>query len=660
IYFIVLSSLSFMVSATSEFEGVELLADVNNDGITDWVVYGSEYDSLKFDIFSGVDGTFITQYYFPENFTERTYHWVKDRTGDGVRDVGLFGFNVDNEKYQFVLLNSAIGNIVNTWTWNPSLYSPEFIEIEDLTLDGIGEFAIVGSHKANGTTQLQVKDGKYKNKVNTFKWSDNWTNPSVITMTDFTGDTIPEVALFGLHKRRNNGQLFIYDGNNPSGKLTTYNWVKNWENIELLQLQDIDGDGTKDWGQFGQRIDDGRYQLVIKKGSTKVGTIRTLTWNSTILKAKPFIVNDMTNDGINDIAIVGYDIGSARYKALINDGRLPNRRVKNITWPTTWGLGSQVINIHDIDNDGVDEIALLGIDTISEEIKLSIKSVVTGKQLQLYTWDHQWYNVHLDIYDANGDGVLDFALTGEQYISKNSRVSVIDGYTHNVLFDRILEPERVTLESFLLAKNSNDFRFYTSFNDEVRSQEPEGHLLFDGEFLTKQNMVFPYSVENSILKIHHENGEIEDKNFLYVSNQFGISVSDDELGLYTKKLLNGNITKMWTEEDILNKSFHFIEDNAEEGSINIDPNSFSIGFLQNNQALVTDVDTYFVPWSINDEGQIVVSVSEHNGEDDFILSYFASDDVLNIVTEQNRNNKPMIMSEDYQTIFTLMNNWLLD
>ncbi|MDO6617631.1 hypothetical protein [Shewanella sp. 6_MG-2023] len=644
-------------------DGIKLAADVNNDGISDFALYGASVTLFKYDVISGADGVKLTSFSFPDpdSFAHAKFHWVADRDNDGVQDIGLFGLNTTTDKYQFVLKSSKTGGSLGTWTWNNTLFLPEFNEIDDITLDGMPEFGVLGTHVANSTLQLQVRDGKLKSPVATFKWPNIWDDPRVVTMSDVTGDSIPEVAIYGVNKRRGNGQLFVYDGALATNKLDVYNWGKHWGNTSLYQLEDIDGDGTNEWGQFGKRHDDGRYQMLMKRGSSKVGVLRTLTWNTTMNVDKPVLLDDITNDGIQEVALAQFDV-DLRFKILINDGRLPNKRIKNISWPMKWLPFARLVQLHDIDGDGVGEVGLLGPDISTGNIVLSIKSLVTGKELTQYTWDKQWTNgfTQLEIFDANNDGVLDYALTGYQDLSFFERISVISGTSDRaVIFDKIVGQERATLSSFLTATYDTDFRYITSFNDALRANDNVEPLLFDGDLLHYgAEEVLPYTVNNSLLTLHHDDGD-EEINFTYVSDEFGVSLSPDaELSLFTQSSFNLTSDDKFDESMISGKIFSYLMDDSGANSTFSEPLGFYITFYATGLAFV-GAESIVVPWSIDSQGRLVIALSEHNGDDDLVFSRYVDDGNLFVIKDESRNDKPLLMSEDLTLMTTLHNNWLI-
>ncbi|KKN82684.1 hypothetical protein LCGC14_0306420 [marine sediment metagenome] len=642
--------------------GARLIHDINFDGVADFASYNADGYYPKYEVFSGADGTLIKEFTVPDNLSWTKVHWLDDRNNDGVQDVGFFGQNIISKKYLFILKNGYSGETIKTWSWNDTLANVEFVELSDMTGDNISEFAIFGVHNKNATLQLQIRDGKFRNLVNIFKWPNNWDDPKVVSLSDITGDNISEIAVYGKHKRRGNGQLFVFDGVNPTNKLDVYNWVKNWDVTSLYVLDDLNKDGTLDLGQFGRRYDDNRYQMVIKHGSTKVGTVRTLTWNTNIKVNTPLILDDFTGDDVREIAIAGMDYSDARYKALINDGRLPNSRLKNISWPQgKWHLGSVVIELHDFDGDGVKEIGLVGAASPSKRITLSVKSIVTGKQLALYEWDHQWNAYHIESVDSNADGVLDVALIGRKQHTLSSRVSVIDGTnSRNVFYDKILDDALISLTSFISAKSGDDYRYTSYFNDALRADRGEDQLLFDGTNINNGSNLIPYEIENSLLSVFTGN-TLNIHDFLYVADGFAVATDEQgQLSVYSSiESTSKNIINVWNTLELIDKTFHFLSYGTMGSSSSHKAIVNSVGFVDDDIAFVNfDGQFYSVPWNINEQGQLVIELSQSSDLDDLIYNCLATNGKVSYLTDTNRNNKPSIMSDNFTNMSTLFSLWL--
>ncbi|WP_153914070.1 thrombospondin type 3 repeat-containing protein [Shewanella sp. TC10] len=399
------------------------IADINNDGYIDVLGYYQTDDSLYIETFSGSDYTPINNFEMLFDFESVTLHLLADNNGNGSNELGIFGYETSTNKYKLHVYDTSSGNRLSIFTWPAVLGDVTFQSLDDLTGDSVEEYAISGVHLSNGTKQLVVKDGATRASYQTFKWPNLWTDTQFVTMSDITFDGVPEVALYGRHTRLDKGQLFIYDGADSSSKVDVYNWNKLWSNIQLIKMDDVDGDGTIDWGQFGQRKDDGRYQWLIKKGHDKRGVIRTFSWPNDLTDVKPLLVADRTGDNLRDVAVFGENPDNGKVFLRINDGKLANTRIANFSWPANWN-NVQVVELGDLNADNFNEFALIGFNNANGNVQLVVKNGLDTTELGRYTLAGHWRDISVTSYEDLGSQVV--AIKGVDEDSLSSVVTLLD------------------------------------------------------------------------------------------------------------------------------------------------------------------------------------------------------------------------------------------
>ncbi len=408
---------------------VEFKSDVNGDGIGDWLQYSLLSDIASFKLIDGQHFTDLATFEIDLASTSTTLTLLADRNNDGVKEIGLFGFNKEAGRYQLYVYSGDTGQGLGVWNWPNTLEQVEFKAIADLTGDGVEEYAITGIHTLNGGRQLVVKDGVTKKPYQTFKWVDLWLQPEIVVMSDITGDNVPEVALYGRHKRMDKGQLFMLDGMSAE-KRDVYNWNKLWTELSLHEMDDLDGDGTIDWGQFGTRKDDGRYQWVVKKGHDKRGVIRTFSWPNDLTEVKPLLIADRTGDGVREVSVYGKS-DDGRVYLRVNDGRLANTRIANFSWPAMW-QDEEVMELGDLNNDGYTEVGLLGVNKNSGVYQLIIKDGFSTVEYGRLTLDGEWAKLTIHSYDVNSDGFADIVVNGIELKGLSRVINIFSGNTLNI------------------------------------------------------------------------------------------------------------------------------------------------------------------------------------------------------------------------------------
>jgi hypothetical protein len=399
-------------------------SDVTGDDQEDWLAYNLDGVELTLKLLNSVDGVEVssTSVSLEEKSPELVL--LSDRNNDGLQELGLFYFNTTTQGYQLAVINPSNGKSLGRWNWPNTLNNVAFKEFSDLNGDGLNEYAISGVHKINGALQLFVKDGQSRSTFNLYKWPNLWKDIEFVTMDDVTGDNVPEVALYGRHNRLDKGQLFIHDGANAT-KADVYNWNKNWTNIQLFEMDDIDGEGTRDWGQFGQRKDDGRYQWIVKKGHNKKGVIRTFSWPADLTNVQPILAPDINGDGVREVAIAG--LNSKKQLLLrINDGRANNKRLKNLSWPPL--SNPTLTQLGDLDGDGVNDFGLYGFSS-NGTLEIVVKSTLDRTTIGKASIPGQWEAISFHSQNVTGSDADDILLKAIDQNNSSLTVTIIDGET---------------------------------------------------------------------------------------------------------------------------------------------------------------------------------------------------------------------------------------
>tara|TARA_Y100000310_G_scaffold345801_1_gene470136 strand:- start:9656 stop:13375 length:3720 start_codon:yes stop_codon:yes gene_type:complete len=418
-------------SDASQAPGILILFDdINNNQLPDWLRVKTTSNLTEVSLVHSHTLADVASFSLPHTLSSPTFHLLEDRNDDDIREFATFGFNTFVERYQLNVYDGVNGKSLGVWNWANTHDNVKFKPTPDFNNDGYQEYAIVGIHKVNKTRQLVVKDGATKRQYQVFKWVDNWESPRIVFMDDVTGDSVSEVALYGHHKRLNKGQLFALDGQ-TGAKLNVYNWNKLWSKNTLHKMSDIDGDGTADWGQFGERLDDGRYQWVVKKGSDSKGVIRTFSWPADLTNTNPLLLKDRTGDGVKEVAIYGVnDKGNVILR--INDGKLSNTRIANFSWPNLWQHQS-VIELGDLNKDGFNEVALLGTNKRSNATQLIIKNGNDASEYGRLSFSTTSHKVEIKSFDVNEDGYADIAIHGIEIAPLSSTISFFSGQDLSLL-----------------------------------------------------------------------------------------------------------------------------------------------------------------------------------------------------------------------------------
>ena len=406
-------------SASELSSGIPLLwQDVNGDGVTELGVFSVGGGVPSLSIINPVDSAELSNIrwaagvYVPSSITPIA---LPDMDSDGVMDIGLFGIRQDegNEgKPQFFVRSGSTGKRISVFNWPANWKNMQVMVMDDLTGDGVPEIALEGTFKDGARPQLRVQDGATGTDYGVYSFPALFHSPAYYQHSDFDGDGISEVTLFGRLKRNNKIQAKIVSGADSEYKMSAYNFPDRWENISWHKVFDMNNDGQPEWGLFGTSREDGRTMFMIKDATEIRGLVATYAWpnmnNPTLLT-----IPDISSDGTPELAAAGLNTETNRYQLQIKDGSNRNITLSNITWPNRWDDVSFHV-FDDMDGDGLADVALQGVNRTSGNHQLAIVNAKNGESITIMNLGSDWDSAPTvyQIGDTDGDGVPNVVVFG--------------------------------------------------------------------------------------------------------------------------------------------------------------------------------------------------------------------------------------------------------
>lgn len=399
--------------------GIPLLwQDVNGDGVIELGVFRVVNDVPTLSVVNLVNNaelsrvTWAADAYLPSSMTPIA---LPDMDADSVMDIGFFGIRQDegNEgKPQFFVRSGRTGNRLSVFNWPANWKNMRVVVMDDLTGDGVPEIALEGTFKDGARPQLRVQDGATGANVGVYSFPAIFDSPAYYQHSDYDGDGVRDVALFGRIKRNNKIQVKLMSGANSNDKLDAYNFPDKWENVSWHKLFDMNNDDNAEWGLFGTSRDDGRTMLLVKDAVDKRGLVASYAWpgmDSPTLLTIP----DISGDGTPELAAAGLNTATNRYQLQIKDGSDRNNTLNNITWPNRYSdVSFHVFN--DMDGDGLADVVLQGLNTSSGNHELVIVNTANRNTITTINLGSDWDSAPTvyQIGDTDGDGVPNVVVFG--------------------------------------------------------------------------------------------------------------------------------------------------------------------------------------------------------------------------------------------------------
>jgi hypothetical protein len=308
------------------------------------------------------------------------------------------------------------------YNWPANWKEVSAMVLTDISGDGISEIGLQGRFKEGSRPQLVVKNGADSSSQGTYSYPNLFTSPIFYQHSDFDGDGFEEIATFGRITRNNKIQIKIANGINPSNKMKAYNFPDKWDDISWHRLDDSNGDGIDDWGLFGINKDDGRPQLINKNGTDPRGALRLYAWTADLSAPQFLSIPDMNNDGVDEVAVAGIR-SNGRTQLQIKDGADRNAVLAN----HNLNLSLTSLSYHvlpDLSGDEKAEIGFMGMNQ-QGEYELVIRHGDTGNgEYARHNLGSDWATTPrvTSLGDTDGDGVPDLLIYGQNSAAQQVKI----------------------------------------------------------------------------------------------------------------------------------------------------------------------------------------------------------------------------------------------
>ncbi|NHN37610.1 hypothetical protein G8764_09925 [Pseudomaricurvus alcaniphilus] len=396
------------------FISVHKLWDINGDGVEEVGQFGKRTNNNKpqLIITDPTTGSTVTSYTWEDDWYNPQLVRVSDRNGDGVEELALFGLAKADLRPQLVIKNGAnAAQVLNTFSWPASWTGVQFVELDDSTSDGVSELAIFGFDYVTWQPKLVVRDGSDPEVARpTTSWPSIWNNVQFVQLPDMNSDGVDEVAIFGQRTGSGRNQLVIKDGTDPDVQIEIYNWGNNWDDPQVVSLADLNNDLSNEIALMGVRKDDGRAQMIVKSGSNRSQGVRNYGWPEELTNPIYMSVPDRDNDGLAELGMVGVRSDDGRTQIIVKKGS-SQQTLEVVGWNTTW-LDGVVHILADLSTDALQDYALLGNHFNAGYAQLVVINSATGQNLRTFSWPTMDATkaTLIQLADMNGDNIPEVGL----------------------------------------------------------------------------------------------------------------------------------------------------------------------------------------------------------------------------------------------------------
>lgn len=293
--------------------------------------------------------------------------------------------------------------------------------------------AVIKRINIEGELQAEIFDRSMDEILNVVTWSTVYRDQDVIVFDDIDGNGYPELGLFGIIETeledgsiRRKPQLRIHDSS-TNGLINIYNWPANWSDMKIVKLDDLTGDGVPDLALQGLFFDGDRPQLMVKDAVSGDNIAR---YAYPKIQDSPMYhqLSDMNGDGIGEIGLFGRLLSNSKIQIKVTSGSNDSDKLPAYNFPDNWDQISWH-KLHDVDFDGVSDFGLFGKNREDGRWQLFTKSGVSRVgSLGIYAWPSDMTDVQfMSVPDLNFDGAPEFGLFGLRASADRYQFIIKDG-----------------------------------------------------------------------------------------------------------------------------------------------------------------------------------------------------------------------------------------
>lgn len=347
--------------------------------------------------------------------------------------VGIYGsYGIDNVP-SVIVVDKNISQDEMVVTFPETIEKEEVFFISDKNGDGVEDIAFFGKNRTNGRYQLIVKSGSRSEQlIAKYNWPIKWQQAQILDVDDINGDGIRDVGLYAINTFTGVPQISVLSGAAATETLGVFSFPRGRVNKQVQLYDDVNADNVNEYGLFSITRKD-KPVLFIRSGSDPSVKIEQYNWPENWTNESIFKLPDLTADNVGEIGLFGRLKGDGRWQLNVKSG-VSKKGVVNIY---SWQASFENVTFHVIDDmtaDGIPEFAILGYNTANEKWQLQIKSGVDRMLVNNITWAGDFVNPELfEISDTNDNGTIDFALVGKRINNNATQVQIKDGINGNLV-----------------------------------------------------------------------------------------------------------------------------------------------------------------------------------------------------------------------------------
>ena len=330
--------------------------DVTSDAIEDIVVLRE--DSIIAEIRSGANGTPQRNIVFFPDFPASPIAAtaLSDSDFNGVAELAVLATRISDGRIVAEVRNLA-GDERPRYVWFAANHTAVTIKAIEADADGnsVPELAVLSTRDSDGRMVVEVKNAFGATNTNTVWYMSGNTPVDLEVLPDKDSDGIPEIAV--LSHRDSDGRIVTEVKNAAGAPAPTAVWFMPGNTaIDLVAVDDKDANGIPEVAVLSSRDSDGRNIVEIKNAAGAPAP--TAVWFMAGSTATDVAhIHDADNNGVPEVAVLSVRDSDSRI--LVEVKNVTGATSPNTMWYSTGFAAQGFASLADTDSNGIEEAAVL-------------------------------------------------------------------------------------------------------------------------------------------------------------------------------------------------------------------------------------------------------------------------------------------------------------
>ena len=325
----------------------------------------------------------------------------------------------------------AYGNTADA-TKAAHFYDRFFASAPDIGGGSADELVFLGENPSNQKVLAQVWDAETAVRTKNVWYGPVFKPIGVAVVPDINGNGKSEICLLGRNPLNNKVLGHVRDG--ATGTYLRYVWFgAKQAPVGMKVMEDISGNGKSELVMMARDPDNNKG--VAKVYDSATGSMVKLVWYGPVFDTLGLeIISDSNGNGKPDIVQMALNPDNRKVLAHIRDS-LTGVWIRYL-WFGTQYYPIDLKTVPDVNGNGYDELALLGVDYNTGEVVVKVMDSYTRATLRIRTYFTGYTPIALEVLpDMNGGGRPELAVLAVDPSDGTVYVSIKDSRSGEVVAD---------------------------------------------------------------------------------------------------------------------------------------------------------------------------------------------------------------------------------